>query len=543
MSEISNRSHDNKSHDDHAGAQNWEGHLVPGQALPNVPNFGGVNKAMSKKLHQEATNPTKDTTATSSITDANREEDAKAAGMHRATLSPTQYDRATPGDPQIAGTKGFMVSMPPAGATGTGNPFFNGNPMAAFFRATFNIIQLEKFITQVATKLATSEINLIQETAKAEAGAIMQAGQAEYNAEMKQAWISGITAGIAFASVGVTGGMFLKSKMAQGLVKKETEKAVTQAESDVNKVETTMNDTLGTVRARNLRIQQLQNAGKPATQVEQHAQEELEVSLDEGQQAANRASQTRVTTRIQAEQEQSMVEKDARFKSLGEKPLVPPKAPDKQAAKYYDSQGKFKQDEFDKDTHQYELDKHQYNHERSQWISQQKKYQELFGPTTNRKNPDAMKPEERDAEIAEHQAALPAEKQSFLNQQKRYDKYNTNYVQLRNNHEMQKARDPVELGSMMHNDPLYMMWQTAAGPQGLFSSALQAAGHVYAAIGAQQKAYWNSYQKYLEMDLQIDYKGLDVDMEMRSSAQKTVDEVCQTLKQQSDSELNMRMAA
>lgn len=98
-----------------------------------------------------------------------------------------------------------LSANPPAGKGGTGNPFFNANPMVTFYSAFLNVIQELKLQELVSNKLAVSDMSILVENAKDQAQDIMKQAQAQASALIKQAAMQFVQAGMqgimAFASV------------------------------------------------------------------------------------------------------------------------------------------------------------------------------------------------------------------------------------------------------------------------------------------------------------------------------------------------------
>ena len=116
-----------------------------------------------------------------------------ASGFRYATLSQHQLDAADPKHPSSPMLVSAALQRHQAVAA-TGNPFFDPNPMVTFFTVYAMMMQLMKFMSYVAAKLAVTEMLGIKETGLAQAAATLEAGKAQAKADFIQAALSGLQA-------------------------------------------------------------------------------------------------------------------------------------------------------------------------------------------------------------------------------------------------------------------------------------------------------------------------------------------------------------
>ncbi len=140
-----------------------------------------------------------------------KEEARKAGGLQYATLSQPELDRSEPNHPKLLSQKGQLAANPPTGPTGTQNPFLNPNPMVAFFTSYLKMLQVQKEITAVSSKMAYNDILMVKALAKDQAAATIEAGKAQAEADTKQAYMSFASAGVSFGMAGATAGLWAKS--------------------------------------------------------------------------------------------------------------------------------------------------------------------------------------------------------------------------------------------------------------------------------------------------------------------------------------------
>lgn len=521
------------------------GHHAPGDQIPGqgqfIPGEGHVSAKHSLKGNIKADKQAPDEVLnkdTLDKTDIQRQPQSRATGFAWATLSQNDLDQLVPGDPRIAGHKGQVYGKPPPGATGTANPFFAPNPMIAFFRGFFAIIELMKQNELVGAKLASIEMMALKEVGNAQANAQLEAGKAQAKAAIGQAIMAGINAGVGVASLGIQMNAFRGAKLnvAKTLQSKSDQVASTQKRAnDATETFEKLDRPISSVgRAQQKRAQELkqqlmeikqhenaaveaQKAGgsadeiftvfgqKPLPKPPGAAKEAVELGPESTQLPINKAK----TTKLTRENEQLMVKEkeNSYFKTLDEAT---------------DAQGEAK-----------------LKHERM-FREQQNAYN-----NAGYKDPSTMSKKELQDELSTVQKDL-----------KGLEKEHTQLMQT-NGLEMQKAQAalddakfqykqykytlPQNITQMMMADPSYMVSQAM---QNILSSATQAGSKAFEAQGALQAAYWNAEEKRLAVDGQILTKGIDVGFDMKRDSDSTVSDVCQTLTKLSDSEqAGMRWAA
>jgi len=102
---------------------------------------------------------------------------AKATSAGWATMSPTTLDTVMNGDPVLTGTKN--VASLPKGPEGTGNPWFSPNPMATFFICFSKLMDMQKELSLLGSKLAILAMQTTKEIGTMQKEMTISAGQAE----------------------------------------------------------------------------------------------------------------------------------------------------------------------------------------------------------------------------------------------------------------------------------------------------------------------------------------------------------------------------
>jgi hypothetical protein len=147
------------------------------------------------------------------------------------TNAPDQPELATP-DPAVQGQ-----STPPSGKAGTGNPFFNMNPMATFFESFLKLMQIDQFMELTANKLSISNTNLMMAEAKDQSKDIIASGNAEADSLKDQAYFQFAQAGVSFAQTVGTGVLMGEASAKSDEDVTEAFSEMQDAQSDLHKAE------------------------------------------------------------------------------------------------------------------------------------------------------------------------------------------------------------------------------------------------------------------------------------------------------------------
>jgi len=137
------------------------------------------------------------------------------------------------GSPVIPPPDSNSPNSPPTGAGGSGNPFFNTNPMVAITIAFTNMEEVLSYTAFVMNQIALLDMQGTKDAGKSQAQGIIQAGQANYNAEMAQGITSAFMAGFSLLQVGLSVYAF---KSAKADLAKEEANVESKATSDTKKL-------------------------------------------------------------------------------------------------------------------------------------------------------------------------------------------------------------------------------------------------------------------------------------------------------------------
>lgn len=129
------------------------------------------------------------------------------------------------------------ASNPPSGPQGTGNPFFNVNPMATFFGEFLKMMAMQKQMQLATNKLAVTDSKLIMDLAKSQANAIIKEADAQATSLEKQAIASFVQAGLGGLQLlgSVYGGFQAAKEMRQA--RKAQARATATAKKTLDSVE------------------------------------------------------------------------------------------------------------------------------------------------------------------------------------------------------------------------------------------------------------------------------------------------------------------
>lgn len=516
----------------HGGNQHyWHGGEAAGK-VPGGPNAAKLNNAVAQPHAKDSV----DSAHAANIIEHIKETQIKALGAGNARLSSLELNRLDPKDPKIPGTDDHLSGPPPTGPAGTGNPFFAPNPMVAFFRSFFNVIQLMKWNNAVATKLAMQELSLIQEMGKSQANAIIQAGKAQYDAEMAQAITAGIQAGIGAASMAMSGLCWMRASSAVSKEADAVGDALKKSENAVEETGQKMNKGLDKARARAQRINEIEGE-LHQNQVDLVRQKgagttvvEREGRVRSGAKAP-RPDSTAVEANKQAQN--NMVKRSVEDK-FDATPVddTPPPQPKRESIDTNES--------FMKKEEEYNALKKEHDVRVQARKAQDAEYQNLFG-NSNRDSLKNRSTQELQNEMDQLKSQNVRAEKEFNSNKKKLDQQKENLAHLERDSNIKKASRAASLQTLMHNDPLFTLSQSA---QSVATSSCQFAQHYYAAKGHLEAARWNAFEKYLEMGMQIGMKSLEMDFEMRREADSHVDKICEALTGLSNTEqAGMRWAA
>ncbi len=426
----------------------------------------------------------------------------KAYGFAHATFSPTELDQMQPGHPALLGHKGEVQSSPPKGSQGTGNPFFNPNPMVAFFTAFFSMLQVMKEIAMLSAKLNSMETRVIKETGKAQAQAALEQGKAAYNSDMKQAYMSIGQAGLAGANAVMQVGLFAHSAMSVTSQADEMSQAK-------NKTETALSNKEDEVSVEGAKLQGQINAFKRANTNPAEGKGELtEDEITQNDEDLNKM----VMKRDKLKEEQAVREEQT---TQNQKKLQ-----------------KSNLDESD------EKETFEISDAQKKKTGRQEKEDAAIKAGEDDFN---AKLEEGKNSGKTHQEALDTIKKDMNKGQKKVDALNEEAKSLnkdveRQTHEINtfKAARSRHVGEQLHMHPVGQIWSATLGPQGPMNSVLEAAKSIVKAQGDLQTAMWRAKEQQYSTDLQIAFKQADLVASLGQDAYQMAGDLCSSLQKMSD---------
>jgi hypothetical protein len=188
-------------------------------------------------------------------------------------------------------------AAPPKGPGGTGNPFFNINPMSIFFEEFLQMMNMQKQTQLITNKLAVQDAKMILGMAQDQATAIVNEADVQAAALTKQAIMQFVEAGAnaVMAGASAVGGGLAKEEVnaerkAQAKVTKDAENSLHEAEHGAEEMKP-LNAARGKVAAKDEMLNEVNNelkqtrsavnkSSKEAGQGEALGEEEL--SMKEG---------------------------------------------------------------------------------------------------------------------------------------------------------------------------------------------------------------------------------------------------------------------
>ena len=476
---------------------NWE---APPENVENTKGNANIKVGKSKPHHVEGqkndTIEKSDKSEKGSQTEHLRGLERRASGAGYATLSQNELDALQTGDPIIYGHKGATRTGPPAGPGGTGNPFFNPNPMVMFFTCFFKVMQTLKWLELVATKLCVNQMKITKEAGKSQAEATLEAGKAAFKAEMGQAITSFMQAGVSFGTLAMAGFARVKAGAAfdkQKGLKEATAKSagdeLTKAK-DLNKGQMKMLDH--SIKGKtNFLNEKRVKAGQ------------AEISENPEGPAPTRPDATRAS---------------------------PAHAPGATELRRNSTAPKATEDPLEAERDAHGITKEQ-TRAQTKYEGYKKEAKDL-----NKSDSEAEKfaDQKMERSIQKDKAKLDQFKKEEMSLEKKAGKAD-NKLQHYQKSEMK------HIGELMQQDPDYVLYQ--AGAQAV-NQGLMGLGQFFKARGDLEKAYWDSQATIFGMSMQIDMKGLDVAMSTMQDSYQQCGEIAQTLTKMADQEASsMRWSA
>lgn len=565
----------------HGGPQQHvPGQGVPGEfsdpslQTKSTGNSQNVTENKYAQKSEKGNQLQQDSVATAqAVTKEYNKEEIKVTGFAWATMSQAEIDRAAPGDPRlgahtgrfvnvpgsrttsqtatqtavhvpadnfllsgdttahvagkgaIPGTKlpveveGRIGNKPPEGPEGTGNPFFNPNPMTAFFIGFFSVLQLMKWNNVVATKMASEEMNVMMETAKADAAATIKAGNAAADGLIKQAIVHGVMAGVGVASLAMTAGTALKAaktlKQQEGLVQQKTTQAKNQLDAFQHGTEptsgtwckNTQTDQLGNVRGMNKYMKELENEKLNRAAAKSPRPEDYGEVID---QQTGQTVKSLKKNQQQTQQELQQDWNDRRIQQKGEFDPLDPEIPQPGQPLPVKSEAH---------------------------LAQQKGYDNISkGKAVKDMSADELDDAIRktDFEIRKDQRIYSKQADELRDLQKAHQTAM---------HEEQDfyTRKPLTLSNLRQADPMYMAFQAT---KEITENLTRSVGNIFQAQAEREKAFWEAESKILGTQTQIFSKGMDFMFEMKRDSDQNTDAIVQLLMKLSDTEQSgMRWSA
>ncbi len=437
----------------------------------------------------------------------------KELGSKAAILNPNDLKELKPDDPFLVGDKN--TSAPPAGAHGTGNPFFSPNPMVSFFISFQSMMQIMKEISMVAAKLSYMETLQIKETGKEQANAELEAGKAQYKADMTQAYLSIAMGALGAANAVVMARTFFRARGAinQQEKKLETdtnlaEKKALENENAVNKVETRL-------------------AGKQAVVRKNPLQEGEETKLNEMDIKKVKKQQIEDSEKT-ADVEEVAIEKQNLKKSKFET-----------KQKVTEHETELKEEEVKEDTGEKNT-LYSFNRQSSQSPTKKAKSQDDYTKEWTEKYNSHSNENDANQELDK---SIASDQQKLKKLKKDQPKLDAKKEKANAELDAYKAGKAMHIGQAIQGDAWSMMWNAVAGPGGPLMMLLQAGQSIAKAQGELQTAYWKSYEQLCSMYLSIENKGADLAQQIGQDAAGQAKDLMAALKAASDNENNIRWSA
>ena len=451
----------------------------------------------------------------------------------RGLISQNDLDQLTPGDPRLLGHKGQVSGKLPAGPSGASNPFFNPNPMTAFFRGFFSVIQLMKENQLVGSKLASMEMSTMKEMGNAQARSQLEAGKAQAKGEYIQAIMAGVNAGIGVGMMGMKLGALNDAKKEANAGMKAKENDVADAEKELAKAKEPQAQPLAKIRAQEQKASELENAmGKNAKKdAKVTGQEELKATKTDKTKSEEKDGETKLEDTENA-QNKSKLEKEhdslevklseeKNFKPLAEPKPFKPKSPDEIS----------KMSKEDREAYL------GHEAETKAFAEQKAAYQKLKDLPELPGGQSGTAPKPPEMQLKELRENIAKDKAEFKKADNpinlKIAKAEENLKKATAERDQYKANFPNTIQSIMSQNRAYIVSEALG--QAL-QQGTQVGTHVAAGWAAQQAAYWNAQATIFGVDGQIQSKGLDLMMGMKQDSDSTVASFLQTLNKLSDSE-------
>lgn len=416
----------------------------------------------------------------------------KAVGAGYATLSQNELDSLQAGDPTLLGHKGSSTvarGLPPTGPSGTGNPFFNANPMVAFFRAFANSESMLKFLAWTSAKLAIFSMKTIKETGYAQAQATLNAGKAEAQGQESQAWANFAQGMLGVVSLGVAGAAILRSTRSFNAEQRAKSEEAAAKKTDIEEEVSSNRDQIAKLEARNkAKLEAMEKKGGDGD-LQIHIQKTSE------NKAAKKAEERGQLNAKQQKQYDEQQETDLEI---------------------IENSGKRSKFEESSEFREKKMEN---------W---KQKDMERWDKMENDKAGSAKETFEKEYKANEKEIKnLQAKNQQLLRKRDHIDAKLKAFNAGRMTH----------IGQAVQGDPLFMMWN-AIGQNGSLGQLAEAYGHQAQAKAALESSYWKAWEEIAGMFLGLENKALDSAIQMQQDANQQINEQVNTINKMADQETN-----
>jgi len=444
----------------------------------------------------------------------------KASGSNYATLSQFELDSVKSDQPLLLGQKSTIAfaanqGAPPPGPKGTGNPFFNVNPLVSFFIAFAAINMLMGFVIQVAGKLAAQDMVVQNELGHDQANADLQQGKAEAAGEEAQA-TSSLVMGILGAGSAFMGlGALFRARRAFNAEKNALKEETLAKDTNFS---TKMEENSSKIEEQEIKVAAKKNQLSKHKEVSEEEEEDFDRATVTGQKGlAKKLRQEKKEMKEKAEETWEVAKEKTvdsfnklKAKMRGDQAHVKLKEEEEDDAEF-----SLEKDEQASSARQSELKSKYRDEEEDNWnkkLVKNGETDEKFEKTVKEYEQELKTEQAELTKLKSQQRKLKAKKEANLAKYKSF-----------------KAGKMSHIGQAMQSDPWYMTWQSLGGPQGTAGMMMQWYSHNQQAQADLEAAYWKAQGTLFGTYQNIVGKGTDSAIQMQQQAVQQGSDAAKTL--------------